>query len=369
MSFFKKSSSALADRFLKLFAWYNIPTAQIPRLIPQLRYQDLQNPKSLLVALTPSIIDHAAQLFGIRSQWLEGTDDLVFFPFGSKGTPTTILAQLARAEIAAASDGNTWHRVPLCVLTTTKKLDSKSSDQQWLVPVIVEPTGATAEGPVYRCHVFASYYDWTLPRDRLELKAITWLARHHLRRVVPLYQVSEDDLLNFVSGMAVPSMVFNKPLSTSPSLEDFIETREESHVAKETDELPQVLAYLDASGLKARWHEVFTLPSKTDAPAPAKPEATGDAPPATPEKPAPRTPAASGKRKTQQASWDAILAAAQAIWADQRLMKQPLSTYADMIERLKTMPHLRTPGESAIHKKLRDIAPPEVRGKPGRKPK
>lgn len=47
-------------------------------------------------------------------------------------------------------------------------------------------------------------------------------------------------------------------------------------------------------------------------------------------------PPAPGKRKAQEASWGAIVTAAKTIWA-----KPPYLTYAEMIQQLKSMPHLK----------------------------
>lgn len=366
MLFFRISPNTVTDRFLVLFAWHNIPVAYIPRLITQISYRDLESSKSLLAALTPEIIDQVARLFGVRSQWLEGSDDLILLPFGERGSPGTIVAQLAAVDKAAKALGVGWHRPALCILTTTTNLDPKSSDQQWLVPVVLEPIDTIVDGPIYRGHVFGHYYDWTATEDRLELKAITWLVWHHFRCVVPLFQVSEDELQNIVSGQSIPSMVFSKPIVTHPSLEDFIETPEESRVAKETDELPQVLAYLDATRLKDRWREAIPLPSRTARPEVDVAQEVKGVSPTEPAKPDAGTPTKPGKRQAQQAAWDAILAAAQTIWAE-----QPNTTYAEMIQRLKAMLHLKASAlsDSAIHKRLRPIAPSQVRGKSGRKPK
>jgi len=183
--------------------------------------------------------------------------------------------------------------------------------------------------------------------------------------VLPLYEVKESDLIDIASGLAIPSMVFSRTVITSPSLEDFVETGEGSCVAKETDELPDVLAYLESSGLEAHWHAAFAALRKDVAldPGPATDPCDTPQPPSAPQ-PAPTE--RPGKRQAQAANWVAILAAAQAVWAE-----SPAVPYREMIGRLKSMPHLRAAGlsDSAIHKRLREIAPPEVRGKPGRKPK
>ena len=129
-----------------------------------------------------------------------------------------------------------------------------------------------------------------------------------------------------------------------------------SRVAKEVDELRQVLDQLDTLGL--RDYQFGCAPnviaeqdtSTVDGPAAASP-------------PAPKE---GGKRQAQQNNWTAITGAAQTVWS-----QSPATTIASMIERLKRMPHLKAAAlsDSAIHKRIAPLAPEGVRAKPGRKPK
>lgn len=349
----------MAERFLYVFEAHGIEVSEIPRFIAQIKYQDLQAPSSLMAALTPAMIDATAELFGVRRQWLEGSDDLVLYPFGRRGNPDDMLNRLRSAVSASMAHGY-FDRFPLRVLTTSKVLSREPGEHSALLPVIVEPIGDLGDRSVYRCHVSGDSYDWSHTPSRLELKAITWLLSHRLKAIVPLFQVSEEEIDDIRSGMTIPSMVWRKGLVTSPSLEDYVLSLDESRVAKETDELVAVLDYLDTHGLRDFTFEA-TSPVQITATSEPAPQETPTATPVKPEGKPPST----GKRQAQQAHWSAILTAAQTVWA-----KPPCISYADMIKRLKSMPHLKASAlsDSAIHKQLSKIAPPEVRGKPGRKP-
>lgn len=361
------SISLMPVRFRQVFEANGLDVTVVPRLIPQLKFSDLLADDKLLKEITPEVIDATAQLFGVRSEWLQGLDDFPYQVAWSRGTPQNLLARLSDA---IAPRGKERNHFPLRVLTTSMNLDRQGNHQQWLLPVIVETVDELGDTPIHRCHIFGNHYDWTNEAARLEIKALAWVVYHQLGSPVSLYQVTPKEMEKFMMGEAIPSVLWRKGLLSAPSLEDFALSKQESVQAKETDELAKLQEYLDVFGLK-EWRFEASLPSQTDSPEPAKLEEAKNATPATPEKPAPGTRMASGKRQTQQANWDAILASADTIWADQRQTKQPRSTYADMIQRLKAMPHLKASGlsDSAIHKKLRAIAPPEVRGKPGRKPK
>ncbi len=283
----------------------------------------------------------------------------MLYPFWERGNPKHLLTRLA----VAAGTLNAWNglgRFPMRVLTTSMALTPDSSDRQWLLPVIVEPVSDSEDSPAYRCQVCGDYYDWTDSQSRIELKAITWLAWHRLRITVPLFRVSQDEFDRIRGGMAVPTIVLRSGLIAEPSLEDFIQTPEESRVAKEADELPAVLGYLDAEGLRD-----FAFDAPAVALTPVEEAAAPQSPAAMPEHEEPQRRSAPGKREVQRAQWAAIVGAAQAMWSQDRTVD-----FAEMIRRLKSMPHLKANAlsDSAIHKHIRVVAPPEVLGKPGRKP-
>lgn len=67
-----KPVDVVAKRFIQVFYDHGVEPAQVPRLIPHVKLDDLNSEKALLAALTPEVLDQVARLFGIRSQWLEG---------------------------------------------------------------------------------------------------------------------------------------------------------------------------------------------------------------------------------------------------------------------------------------------------------
>lgn len=349
----------LAGRFLHVFDAHNVHHSQIPRLIPGIAYGDLGSEERLINALTPAVVDTTAQLFGVRKQWLEGLGDLMLHPFWHRGNLKGVLARLTSVVPSTLNVGGGLGRFPLRVLTTSMALDQDSSVRQWLLPVIVEPVSDSEDCPAYRCQVSGDYYDWADPQSRLELKTLAWLLSERLRITVPLFEVSHDEFESIRGGFAVPSIVLRQSLTTEPSLEDFVQTPEENKVAKEADELPAVLSYLDAEGLRD-----FTFESPAVALTPVEEGAPQRSPPAVPEHEKSQGRSAPGKREAQRTQWAAIVGAAQAIWSQDRTID-----FAEMIGRLKSMPHLKANAlsDSAIHKHIRTVAPPEVRGKPGRK--
>lgn len=346
----------MVERFDYVFKAHNIDISQIPRLIPEIAYEDLESHKKLLASLTPSVIDTIAQLFGVRSEWLEGQDDRVYNLLWARKYPKRFLSQFALP--LAPGIPKPWF--PLRVLTTSMDLDRQAPYSQLLAPVIVEVTGTVGDDTLYRCRIYGDYYDWTDSASRIELKALILLAFRHTNTPVPLFKVTNEEMEALTDGSAIPSILWRRGLLSNPSLEDFVLSSDNSVVAKETDELPDVLSYIESQGLSD---------FRFRAPEPAMPvepkhEMTSEDVSVGTQ--APEQKAASGKRQIQKDQWANIVGGAQTIWA-----RDPTVTYSAMIQELKQMPHLKASAlsESAIHKHIRTVAPPEVRGKPGRKSK
>jgi hypothetical protein len=60
----KGTVNMVAKRFLQLFEAHGVAASQIPRFLPTLNLSTLNTTESLLPALTPAILNEAAQVFG-----------------------------------------------------------------------------------------------------------------------------------------------------------------------------------------------------------------------------------------------------------------------------------------------------------------
>lgn len=141
----------VAQRFIQAFHDHGVQAAQIPRLLPAIKLDDLKSEDALLAVLTPEILDQTAHLFGIRSLWLEGVDDEIYECLICYKRPEIILKHLA-----AVLDGNdVGLDFPLRILSTTKNLDYSDGKQQLLAPVIVEKIQELGGEEICRYHVYS----------------------------------------------------------------------------------------------------------------------------------------------------------------------------------------------------------------------
>lgn len=357
-SFAGKTKSNLvnivAQRFLKVFHDHGVQTTQIPRLLPAIKLDDLKSEDALLAMLTHDVLDQIARMFGIRVEWLEGVDDEIYEYLACYKRPEIILEHLAHI-VGGVDVGLSF---PLRVLSTTKKLDCNDGSQQLLAPVIVEKIADLGEEEIYRYHIYRDGFDWGYRPTRIELKTIARIVDKTLHTPVPLFVISEKEMRGVLDGKLVPANLFHGTLLTNPSLEDFALTTEESGVAKEVEEIPAVLSYIEEHNLQEFTFDKPEVPQQPDEPIASPVTLIAPAGEIPPKK--------TGKRAdNNQDLWEPVRAVAGALWAEDNSL-----SIAEVINRIQKMPHLRASKltASAIRKHIADLAPPNVRGKSGRKP-
>lgn len=344
----------VAQRFLQVFHDHGVQTTQIPRLLSAIKLDDLKSEDALLAILTHDVLDQIARMFGIRVEWMEGVDDEIYEYLACYKRPEIILEHLA--QIVGGSDVGLLF--PLRILSTTKKLDCNDDSQQLLVPVIVEKIAELGEEEIYRYHIYRDEFDWGYFPTRIELKSIARIVDKKLHTPVPLFVITEKEMRGVLDGRLIPANLFRGALLTNPSLEYFALTKEESGVAKEVEEIPAVLEYITENNLQDFSFDKPEAPQQPDEPI---------ASPVTSIAPAVEIPSKkAGKRAdNNQDLWEPVRAVAGALWAEDYSQ-----SIAEVINRIQKMSHLKASKltASAIRKHIADLAPPNVRGKSGRKP-
>ena len=230
--------SVLAARFLQLFAEHGVRATSIPRLVPDLRYSDLAGERALLAALTPRMLENVAALFSVRLSWLIGESDVIYETDYSYKSPMRLLQRVSSLKRDA-------YNMPLRAISAAEELSKDAGRSQRLELVLVEPIATIDDATIYRYHPFADGWEWSYPECRIQLKAMV----RALRRPVPLYKASRNQIEQAYSGSLFYRSVLSGPLLTEPSLEDYAMGPSESSRAKELVEMPLVLSYMRENGL------------------------------------------------------------------------------------------------------------------------
>lgn len=96
------------------------------------------------------------------------------------------------------------------------------------------------DGELLKYMPFTEKWDWGYAKSRLQLKATIRACHEYLGiREVPLYQLDRKTLKELSEGMVVPPDIRR---CDDVSLEDYVLSRKESAVAKETEELETVIS-------------------------------------------------------------------------------------------------------------------------------
>ena len=135
---------------------------------------------------------------------------------------------------------------------------------------------------------------WEHAPSRIQLKATARMIFKVLHTPVPMYVVSPAELQKISDGKVIPRSLLDRPLLTTPSIEDFALGTDESLIAKEVDELPLVLKYIEDFKLQSLMTEEPSQPI-----APSEPISEPQAVPVTVEQTTPNKKAGANKK-----TWD-----------------------------------------------------------------
>lgn len=233
--------TVVAERFIQLFRDHGIEKSQIPRVFSKVSLQDLSSTSALIEKLSPTLIDEVAKLFNVRSEWLEGVDEVIY-PYFSCCKQSHKLFKLMDDIEVLADDS------PFRVLTTVKNLDYLSSHNQPILLVVLKKIAELNDEDIYRYHL-ATEWDWSHESSRIQIKAIATVFYQKYHVPIPIFQVEQKAFNKIATRLVVPTQALDQCLSTDPSLEDYILDKNQNGKAKETNELPMVKAYIEQNKL------------------------------------------------------------------------------------------------------------------------
>jgi len=239
----KKPTNLVISRFFQSFQDHGVEKTQIPNLLPQVSLSAIASSSELLKVLTPDVLEQTAQMFGIRRQWLEGVGEQIYEGQYCYQAPERFFEHIARCNL---------HDFPFRILSSHKQLDRHSPEDQRLVLVVVENITRIGEQEINRYHLFAGGWRWNYEPTRIQLKALARVVHRHFPTPIPIFKIERKSLDALEAGQLIPHSLVRGGLCPDPCLEDYALCASESRVAKEVDELPQVLEYIMAH----RLHEV-----------------------------------------------------------------------------------------------------------------
>lgn len=240
-----KTASVVAQRFIQIFEDHGIQPTQISHFIPQISLDALSSQEKLLSALTPPVLEQASKLFAVNRDWLDGISEVIY--------PLRYCYKNCRLffdDIRNLVGEDLWYSVR--ALCSEKTVDSHLGREQCLVLVLVAKLKTEMECDLYRYYIYGDEWDWGYAPCRIQLKAMARLVFKTLEDSIPLHVVSETVLKKVRDGRLIPNMIKDECVATNPALEDYALSLSESANARETEELPLVLKYIEDHKLTAK---------------------------------------------------------------------------------------------------------------------
>ncbi|MGB2833968.1 MAG: hypothetical protein WBC07_13550 [Methylotenera sp.] len=227
----------VAKRFRQLFIDHGVEETRIPRIFPKVSLEDLQSDNLLIKKLTPEIINEVAELFKVRSEWLEGVDDTIYYHQSCYKRPDKFFEFLKTIKFDEMG-------FPFRVITPVEKFDYKDGTRQPFSILFVEKIAELGDEDIHRYYLDAGWA-WDHWTCRIQLKAMALLYWKHIKHPITLYTVPRDIYSEIENLQKIPYPYLTGALISNPSVEDYISNSEFSCVAKEFEELPEVYKYIE----------------------------------------------------------------------------------------------------------------------------
>jgi hypothetical protein len=233
----------VAQRFIQLFEEHGVPDQQIPRLIPSLSLNKLRNVDTLLPFLTNKLLEETARLFHVRRDWFDGLCNVIYDTAYCYKQPERFFQ-----EFAAMQTGDTYH--PIIVICCMARLDRHDEREQPVGILLRSKLCEIDEKEIYRYRIFGDGWRWTYWKSRIQLKAMIRVFDKFQSATIPIYRLEEKALQSIISGCRVPHRFLQGRPVDEMCLEDFALFESESAQAKEAEELPEVLEYINHHDLE-----------------------------------------------------------------------------------------------------------------------
>ncbi len=180
----------IPHRFIQVFEDHGIAVSQIPRLLPQIQLSDLKSEDTLLQVLNHEVLEQAAQLFGIRRQWLEGIDDRIYEYHSCYKEPEIFFNELGK--FCQKEDNSLYF--PARAFTIRKNLDYTDPAYQPLALVLADQITTFDNKDIFRYHIFNDEWNWSYAPARIQVKAMARLVTTVINVQIPLYVIEPNDI-------------------------------------------------------------------------------------------------------------------------------------------------------------------------------
>ena len=208
------SEQIVALRFKQLFTDHGVELSQIPRIFPKVSLDDLKSDEALLRRLNPELLDEAANLFGIRVEWLEGEDNRIYPAISYYKHPEKFFDLFNSIKYEKFN-------YPVRLITSAQRLDFRDGGYQPILIMLAEKVAEIGDKNIYRYYIDTEW-SWNHAPCRLQLKAIGYQIYKKLRFPIPIFKIEHDAFKEIAAGERIPTNFVNSGFASNLSLEDFV---------------------------------------------------------------------------------------------------------------------------------------------------
>lgn len=236
----------LIDRFYKIFELHNIGVNEIPIVIDkkfEISLFDISNRENLLKKINNDLIEWLADFFYINIDWLLGKSNYMYSQHNfdkdivglGKFINNISKQHIFSIEVLKTSDLN-------------NQVEYGSDDGQYIYPfIILQDKVGTLSIDKY---ILLNSYMWSYPRTRRDFKAVTYFLYHGMinyfksRIYISGFDMRVNKYSDFRQGKCSYRNLKNQ-YSVTWYPDDYIEAKNQSAVAKETEEYEDLISYIE----------------------------------------------------------------------------------------------------------------------------
>jgi hypothetical protein len=233
----------VVKRFISIFENHGIKQNQIYSFIDKkfgLNFRDFKNYDCILNILNDEILNWTCGKFGIRREWLDGTDNDIY-PYKDYYLKVhlfikdvcEIISRGQELEMFAFKFGN---------------LVLEEDNDQYIVLLLRYPIANLNSKIIYKYIPISTVWNWGYFKSRYRLKCIFYFC-NKLNINVLGYDLEGKKKESIASGGVFPEKIISKiPISITWYPEDYIDLPTESIQAKEVEETKEIREFIKEQG-------------------------------------------------------------------------------------------------------------------------
>lgn len=243
------SVKLLVTRFLSVYENHGIRAHQIPKFAVDFNVKpsDFATHYSVLNILTDEFISWTCETFGVEKSWMDGDPDW----FCKETKQIYADFDLYKSLYFATDLFENYKKLPrrdVCLYAFKNGSLTRDTQNKSIVALVFQERIGEINGRfIYKYKPVTTHWQWDYYKMRYQIKGIFLLCLKNNIRTRG-FDLSGDVIDQLVAGEIFPELIIQNCYRCSWFPEDYVSTKQESHVAQESEELARVVFDLKEDG-------------------------------------------------------------------------------------------------------------------------